>query len=67
LSFDPPAVNNGMIITLSGGTVWTVTGTSYLTSLIIEDAQIVAAEGQEVEMTVNGKKNKNREGENLYR
>lgn len=51
-----PAVNNGMIVTLSGGTVWTVAGNSYLTSLTVEDAQIAAPEGQIVEMTVNGKK-----------
>jgi hypothetical protein len=51
-----PAVNNGLLLTLSGGTVWTVTGTSYLTGLTVEDAQIVAPEGQTVEMTVDGKK-----------
>jgi hypothetical protein len=50
-----PAVNNGLLVTLTGGTVWTVTGTSYLTGLTLEDAQIVAPEGKKVEMTVNGK------------
>jgi hypothetical protein len=53
-----PAVNNGMIVTLKGGTVWTVTGTSYITRLTIEDAQVVAPEGKKVEMTVNGKATK---------
>lgn len=53
-----PAVNNGMIVSLTGGTVWTVAGTSYLTRLAVEDAQISAPEGFAVEMTVNGKKTK---------
>jgi hypothetical protein len=53
-----PAVNNGVIVTLSGGSVWTVAGTSYITSLTIEDAQIVAPEGKKVKMTVNGKATK---------
>jgi Tfp pilus assembly protein PilX len=51
-----PAVNNGMIVTLKGGTVWTVTGTSYLTSLTIDDGSIVAPEGSKVVMTVSGAK-----------
>jgi hypothetical protein len=50
-----PAVNNGMIVTLKGGTVWTVTGTSYLTSLTIGDGSSVAApKGSKVTMTVDG-------------
>jgi hypothetical protein len=53
-----PAVNNGMIVTLTGGTVWTVADTSYLTRLTIEDARIVAPEGHNVIMTVNGKETK---------
>jgi Tfp pilus assembly protein PilX len=51
-----PAVNNGMIVTLKGGTVWTVAGTSYLTSLTIDDGSIAAPEGSKVMMTVNGVK-----------
>ena len=51
-----PAVNNGMIVTLKGGTVWTVAGTSYLTSLTIDDDSIAAPEGSKVMMTVNGVK-----------
>jgi hypothetical protein len=60
-----PAVNNGMLVTLTGGTVWTVTGTSYLTGLTIDDAQIVAPEGATVEMTVNGEKTEIKNG-NTY-
>jgi hypothetical protein len=53
-----PAVNNGVIVTLSGGSVWTVAGTSYITSLTIEDGTVTGPEGAEVTMTVNGKKTK---------
>ena len=50
------AVNNGVIVTLTGST-WTVTGTSYLTSLTIgEGSSISAPEGYSVTMTVNGVK-----------
>jgi hypothetical protein len=49
-----PAVNNGVLVTLKHGTVWTVTGTSYLTGLTIEHARIAAPGGKKVEMTVNG-------------
>jgi hypothetical protein len=51
-----PAVNNGVIVTFKDGTVWTVTGTSYLTSLTIDNSSIAGPEGSRVEMTVNGKK-----------
>ena len=51
-----PAVNNGMIVSLTGGTVWTVTGTSYLTSLSIDNSRVTAPEGYNVAMTVNGAK-----------
>jgi hypothetical protein len=51
-----PAVNNGVIVTLKNGTVWIVTGTSYLTSLTIDNGSIAAPEGSRVEMTINGKK-----------
>jgi hypothetical protein len=50
-----PAVNNGVLVTLKGGTVWTVSGTSYLTNLAIEHAHIIAPEGYKVVMTVDGK------------
>jgi hypothetical protein len=58
LNTPAPAVNNGVIVTLSGGSVWTVAGTSYITSLTIEDGTITGPEGAAVTMTVNGKKTK---------
>ena len=48
------AVNNGVILTMDKST-WTVTGTSYLTSLSIgEGSSITAPEGSKVTLTVNG-------------
>jgi hypothetical protein len=38
-----PAVNNGVILTLTKGSNWTVTGTSYLTKLVVEQGASVAA------------------------
>jgi hypothetical protein len=49
-----PAINNGVLVTLKNSTVWTVTGTSYLTGLKIEHARIAAPDGYKVAMTVNG-------------
>ena len=43
------AVCNGVIVTLSEGTVWNVTGTSYLTSLTIDEGCTINGT-----MTVNG-------------
>jgi hypothetical protein len=52
-----PAVNNGVIVNLTNGSTWTVTGTSYVTSLIIaEGSSVTAPEGSKVIMTVNGVK-----------
>ncbi|MBN1627929.1 MAG: hypothetical protein JW944_15525, partial [Deltaproteobacteria bacterium] len=51
------------IVTLTNGTVWTVTGTSYLTSLTIDNAAIAAPEGSSVEMTVNGAKKEIKPGQ----
>ena len=51
-----PAVNNGVIVSLTNGTVWTVAGTSYLTGLTVENGSIAAPEGNKIEMTVNGAK-----------
>jgi len=52
-----PAVNNGVIVNLTNGSTWTVTGTSYITSLIIaEGSTVTAPEGSKVTMTVNGAK-----------
>ncbi len=57
-----PAVNNGVLVTLKNGTVWTVTGTSYLTGLTIAGGTITAPAGQAVELTVNGAKSKIKDG-----
>ncbi len=49
------AVNNGAIVKLGGGSTWTVTGTSYLTSLTLaSDAAVKAPLGKTVAMTVDG-------------
>lgn len=45
-----PAVNNPVYLTLENGAVWTVTGTSYLAKLTVDDT--AAIEG--ATMTVNG-------------
>jgi hypothetical protein len=50
-----PAVNNGVIVNLTDGSTWTVTGTSYLTGLMIADgSSVTAPEGYRAVMTVNG-------------
>ncbi|MGW2047058.1 hypothetical protein ACWCPF_18040 [Streptomyces sp. NPDC001858] len=50
-----PAVNNGAIVRLVSGSVWTVTGTSYLTSLTLAaDAAVRAPRGKAVTLTVDG-------------
>jgi hypothetical protein len=50
-----PAVNNGVIVNLTNGSKWKVTGNSYITSLIIaEDSKVMAPEGYKLSMTVNG-------------
>jgi hypothetical protein len=52
-------VNNGVIASFDKNSVWTVTGTSYLTSLTIDDgATIVAPGGKTLTMTVDGVKTK---------
>jgi hypothetical protein len=49
------AVNNGVIVTLTNGSSWTVTGTSHLTSLTIDEGStITAPEGNKATMTVDG-------------
>jgi hypothetical protein len=58
-----PAVNNGVIVTLKDGTVWTVTGTSYLTCLTVDNSSITAPEGSKVGMTVDGKKTEIKSGQ----
>lgn len=50
-----PAVNNGVIVTLDGQSTWTVTGTSYLTALTLEEGAVVQApQGQHLTATLNG-------------
>jgi hypothetical protein len=58
-----PAVNNGVIVSLTNGTVWTVTGASYITSLTIDNGSIAAPEGNKVEMRVNGAKTEIKTGQ----
>ncbi|MBP2656806.1 MAG: hypothetical protein H6Q73_4375 [Firmicutes bacterium] len=49
------AINNGTIVVLNSGSKWTVTSTSYLTSLTVNpSATITAPKGQSVSMTVDG-------------
>ena len=49
------AINNGVIVSLTNGSNWTVTDTSYLTRLeIAADAAIKAPDGYRVTMKVNG-------------
>lgn len=50
-----PAVNNGVIVTLSSKTVWTVAGTSYLTALTISDeSEVRAPGGKKVSIYIDG-------------
>ncbi|MGW0943543.1 hypothetical protein ACWD4O_13495 [Streptomyces sp. NPDC002623] len=50
-----PVVNNGVLVTLTGGSTWTVTGTSYLSALTLDaDSAVTAPEGSAVTMTVDG-------------
>jgi hypothetical protein len=49
------AVNNGVLVSLSEGSKWMVTGTSYLTSLTVGGGSyVVAPKGYNVTMTING-------------
>jgi hypothetical protein len=50
-----PAVNNGVIVSLDANSSWTLTGTSYLTSLAIEEGSVIkGSDGAAVTMTVDG-------------
>jgi hypothetical protein len=50
-----PTVNNGVILELDGKSVWTVTGTSYITKLVLaEGAAVKAAAGKTLSVTVDG-------------
>jgi hypothetical protein len=50
------AINNGAIVSLANGARWTVTGTSYLTSLTLDATSSVTARGfgKSVTLTVDG-------------
>jgi hypothetical protein len=49
------SINNGVIVSLTRNSNWTVTGTSYLTRLSIEaGSTITAPQGYSVTMTVDG-------------
>jgi hypothetical protein len=50
-----PVVNNGVIVYLNGSSRWTVTGTSYLSKLVVANGSTIAApDGHHVAMTMNG-------------
>jgi hypothetical protein len=50
-----PAINNGVIVKLSAGSRWTVTGTSYVTKLVVDaDAVVQAPPGKTLTLTVGG-------------
>jgi hypothetical protein len=50
-------VNNGVIVSFDKGSVWTVAGTSYLTSLTVANGAVIKApEGKTLTMTVDGVK-----------
>jgi hypothetical protein len=50
-----PAINNGVIVTLTVGSNWTVTGTSYLTALTLDaTSTVTGSRGGKVTMTVDG-------------
>jgi hypothetical protein len=49
------AVHNGVLVSLTEGSKWVVTGTSYLTSLTVGDgSSVIAPKGYSINMTVNG-------------
>ena len=48
-------VNNGVIVSFDKDCVWTVAGTSYLTSFTVADGTVIKApEGKSLTMTVDG-------------
>lgn len=50
-----PTVNNGVVVTLDKDSVWTVTGTNYITALNLASGAIVAAPaGKTLSVTVDG-------------
>ncbi|NTV89840.1 MAG: hypothetical protein HGA22_05690, partial [Clostridiales bacterium] len=54
-NFPCEAVNNGVMVSLSNGSAWTLKGTSYLTGLTLDaTSSITAPEGYAVSMTLDG-------------
>lgn len=51
-----PTVNNPVYLTLSHGSTWIASGTSYISKLVIDDASSIKATDGAVSMTVNGVK-----------
>jgi hypothetical protein len=50
-----PVVNNGVIVSLDGESVWTVTGESHLSALTLAEGAVVRApEGKKLTVTVDG-------------
>jgi hypothetical protein len=50
-----PVVNNGVIVSLDGESVWTVTGESHLSALTLAEGTVVRApEGKKLTVTVDG-------------
>jgi len=57
------AINNGVIVSLDKNSVWTVTGNSYITALIIADgARVKAPVGKRLTMFVDGRETEIRPG-----
>ena len=49
------AINNGVIVSLTGHSAWIVTGTCYLTALSLDaTSSVTGARGRKVTMTVDG-------------
>lgn len=58
-----PVVNNGVLVTLDFGTVWTLTGDACLSALFIGDgSSIVGKDGKTVVLTVDGEEKPLRSG-----
>ena len=50
-----PVINNGGIVTLTNGSKWTMTGTCYLSSLLVDaTSSLVPSIGHTITMSVNG-------------
>jgi len=49
-----PTVNNPVYLTLAEGSTWNISGTSYISRLVIDDSSSIKAKKGAVTMTVNG-------------